>query len=317
MAGSRRVFVESSPQLTEVASVAGSIFDVQPDRILFLNQSAGGNALTIRDRLSGQDVVIYDQPGHRPVGGYLTPVGAMFRETTPDAAPNLPRMVHEWKPGEALSDLGASPFLVAKGRYAILMTTAGLFRRDVVAGVTTFVSAGGYGDVAENGDVAYDANYNDTGYQVYRFRNGVTTQLTHSIDEWGFGPVTDGVNVVYAKGYPPAYSIAFYDTSEHVLGGTGGYQAVNSWIGWGAAGQVWTRSPAGQVVQVSKFSSGSALSALGPNGEVAFINGSRRYVAVPDYNTPPREIGSSLGSAFFQNGNLFIKIGHTLFQVNP
>lgn len=321
MTGSRRVFVESSAQLTEVASVNGPIFDVQPDRILFLNQLTGGNALTIRDRLSGQDLVIYDQPGHVPVGGYLTPVGAMFREAAPDFPPNLPMMVHEWSLG-GLSDLGASLFLVVKGRYAIYMTTAGLIRRDVVADVTTIVSAGGYGDVAENGDVAYFTV--DGTSHVYLFKNGATALLSTGIGGTFLSVLTDGVNVVSSFPTSGPVEIALYDmTGKHVLSEEGSlslsqnYRLANGWVAFPSGLDVFSRSPAGQVLQVSKFTSGSVLSALGPNGEVAFTNGSRRYLAVPDYSTPPREIGSALGTAFFQNGGLFVIIGRSLFQVNP
>jgi hypothetical protein len=326
---SRRVFVESSSQLTEVAAVNGLILDVQPDRILFLNESTGGNALTIHDRVSGGDVVIYDQAGHNLEDALLTPLGAMFLE---DVNNPFLRSLHEWQ-GGALTDLGkaSASLLVIKGPYALFTLPAGLTRRDVLAGVNTLVSTGaanvGY-DVASNGDVVYWTN--GTNDQVFRFRGGLSTQLTTDAMQ-NIDPITDSVNVVYLKNK----QVTSYDTlGEHVLtpGDFGGrssgqdYQVANGWVAYTKSGvasdrQVWSHSPTGDDAQVTHFGTSSSINALGPNGEIALINAfggaSRRYLALPDYSTIPRDISSDLGSAFFQNGNLFITIGRSLFQVNP
>jgi hypothetical protein len=138
-------------------------------------------------------------------------------------------------------------------------------------------------------------------------------------------PTTDGVNVVYVKGCCGSQTVVVYDMSgeEVLIPGFGSYAAANGWLAYEKSGspqgtQVWTRSPAGQDVQASKFGSASFLRVLGPNGEIVLYNSGRRYLTVPDYNAPPRDIGGSgPGSLFFQNGNLYITIGRSLFQVNP
>lgn len=317
----RRVFVELSSNLTEVASVHGVILDAQPDRILFQRQASGGGAVAIHDRVSGNDVVIYDQPGHVPQGGFLTPLGALFLENTGSG----PTTLHEWQSG-VLSDLGTASSLVVKGGYAVFVTSAGLIRRDLTAGANAVVDPNGSeADVAANGDVVYQKSD-----EIWRFRNGVSTQLTN--DGATFGdhyPITDGVNVAYLKlslpsGYPVpiANNVAVYDaTGEHFLtpavtGATPRYRVANGWVAYTKGSQVWSRSPAGQEVQASAFASGTGLDALGPNGEIALVS-TRRYLAVPDYAAVPRNINSALGSAFFQNGGLFVTIGRSLFQVNP
>src|SRR6185295_1638511 len=107
------------------------------------------------------------------------------------AAPTT--FLHEWQPGGSI-DLGGSAFLIVKGQYAIF--TSGfamgspLVRRDVVAGVNAIVANTfqSTADVAANGDVVYVRSSN-----VFRFRNGVSAQLTNDADGKG-SPITDGVN---------------------------------------------------------------------------------------------------------------------------
>jgi hypothetical protein len=104
------------------------------------------------------------------------------------------------------------------------------------------------------------------------------------------------------------------------------YQINAGWVAFTKLGpsgqvlQVWVRSPLGQERQVSYFSTSSCIDALGPNGEVAFINtnaiaGNRRYLSVPDYDPSPTDISSALGWSFWQEGHLFVVIGRYLFQV--
>lgn len=88
------------------------------------------------------------------------------------------------------------------GHYAVWTSFDGvsqgrLRRRDLDAGVTiniepSFIAAG---SVAANGDVVYAKDS-----QVYRFRDGVSTQLTTVAR--GGSPITDGVNVVYQTQSP-------------------------------------------------------------------------------------------------------------------
>jgi hypothetical protein len=248
----------------------------------------------------------------------------MFLESTGGSAPT---MLHEWR-SSGVSDLGNASSLVVQDRYALYLAPGGLIRRDVVGGVNTTVSASGIeGDLAANGDVVYRASN-----QIFRARSGVSTQLTSDVGISNHWPATDGVNVIYSKGTGAGTIITLYDTAgEHLLASGAavtsnrGYRVVNGWVAYPKGGQLWTRSPTGQEVQATAFSSTGAIDALGPNGEIVVVNTvinpgisfyKRRFVAVPTYGTP-REIGSGLGSPFFQNGGLFITIGRSLFQVNP
>ncbi len=292
----RRVFVELSPNLTEVASVHGSILDVQPDRILVLTQTdSASTGVSIHSRVSGSDVVIYNAPGHTVTTGFLTPVGAMFLERTGSAGPTA---LHEWQSG-TLSDLGSATGLAVKGNYAAFTTGAGLVRRDVVTGTNTTVSAStGAFDVAANGDVVWQASD-----EVWRFRDGVTTQLTNDGSAFADrSPKTDGINVAYLK-VQGGFTTAVFDTAgEHILtpvplnNGDMAYRVANGWVAYtkSVAGQyeVWRRSPAGEERHVGAFTApGEVLDALGPNGEVTVLR-TRRYIVLPDNTTAPREVNS-------------------------
>ncbi len=259
--------------------------------------------------------------------GFLTPVGTMFLERTGSAGPMV---LHEWQSG-TLSDLGNATGLAVKGNYAAFTTGAGLIRRDVVTGTNTTVSAStGAFDVAANGDVVWQASD-----EVWRFRDGVTTQLTNDGSAFSDrSPKTDGINVAYLKvtSYGGFTTAVFDATGEHILtpvplSGDKGYRMANGWVAYTKSVngdyQVWSRSPAGEERHVGAFAAGptEVLDALGPNGEVTVtllgVYGGRRYLTVPDYSAAPREVNSSLGSGLFQNGGLFVTIGRSLFQVNP
>jgi hypothetical protein len=228
--------------------------------------------------------------------------------------------------------------LVVSGGFALWNSGNTLTRRDFATSQNATISTGAgndRNDVAPNGDVAYWT----TSYQIVRVRGGVSAQLTNDT-LWSTYPLTDGVNVVYRKTTPccagnQQFQIAVYDTVEHTLTspdqaqrsqGTD-YQVTNGWVAFtrtGTAGelQIWTRSPAGQELQVTRFGTSSRIEALGPGGDVVLDNAfggvTRRYLAVPNYSTQPRDIGSALvGSPLFLSGGLFIAIGRSLFRVNP
>jgi hypothetical protein len=190
------VYVESSPRLSEAETVTGLIWDVQPDRILFLESGADRGVLKIRQRTTGQDVVIMDQPNQEPQYGYLTPKGAIFMEQNGDVLTAL--IFKEWD--GMLVHLGfpnSAQSLVAKGKFAIWSSGQTLLLRDLVAGRNTAISssAGNWkNDVAENGDVVY---WGGPGYNIYRYRAGKTTAITS--DGLSTYPLTDGANVVYRK----------------------------------------------------------------------------------------------------------------------
>ncbi|MBI2927072.1 MAG: hypothetical protein HYY24_15360 [Verrucomicrobia bacterium] len=324
------IYVESSIRLSEVASVPASIWDVQPDRILWLQSASDRGILKIRQRASGQDTVAMNESGRWPRYGYLTPEGAIFVEQRGDV---LTALVYERR-SDVLVELGfpnSSGSLVANGNFAIWSMGETLVLRDLATGANTTVSTSAGNtdnDVAANGDVVYWGG----GYNVYRYQGGKTTQLSTDGGLWNTYPLTDGKNVVYRKHDPccgaQRFGLALHDgSSERMLtplelrplGPGSDYQVNNGWVaftklGTGGQLQVWTRSPTGAETQITFFGDSSRIEALAPNGEVLFRHG-RRFLSRS--GVTPLDISSSLGRVFWQDGHWWVIIGRSLFQVQP
>ena len=328
---SRNVFVESSYKLTEIESVGGKILDVQPDRILFLDNS---NFLKIRNRLSGQDSTVPPIPGKAPTYGFLSPKGAIFevRDNNPSYNNSF---IYDWSEGVLTNlDFEYASSLKVKGNYAVWNGSPQLILRDLLSGINTTVStSAGTNDVADTGEVVYTQG--DAPYQVYRYRGGINTQLTNDVNLYKIYPSTDGINVVYRKQSPDAvpamlksYAIAMYGTGGEIILAPArtqepnpgpDYQLNNGWIAYTKLDaseqlQIWTRSPTGVDNQVSFFATSSRINSLAPNGDVTFNNGNRLYLA--RYNATPIDIGTDLGKSFWQDGEWFVTIGRSLFQVD-
>lgn len=336
----RRVYVEASNNLSEVASVGGHIFDVRPDRILFLE----GRTLKIRDRSSGLDTVVINDPVIEVSYGFLSPKGAIFVAYTVN---ELRFRLYDWRDGDlvGLGLLDSSSSLKVKGKYAIWNVFSpnvaspngaySLVLRDLDSGINAQVStiAGNISnDVSASGDVAYWSADSSTKYNIYRYRAGGSVKLTNDTALWNTYPLTDGINVVYRKSTPccggnQTYAIMLYRPSGEVtlsppsrqeLRPDFDYRVNGGWVAFtrlSATGlrQVWTRSPADEEAQVSFFNTSSFIKALSPLGGVVFSN-SRTYLKEP--GMPEFQTGSGLGDYFWQDGQWFVTIGRSLFKVN-
>jgi len=168
-----------------------------------------------------------------------------------------------------------------------------------------------------------------------RYRGGTTTPLTSDTALWNVYPVTAGHNTVYRKQEPccgtQRYGLFLHDDATEIersplvaqnnwFGPMPGpdYQVNGGWAaftrrGTGGQWQVWTRSPAGTLTQITFWGDSSRVSALAPNGEVMFLHG-RRYLNVPGQQ--PLEINSGVGNAFWQDGHWWLTLGRSLFKVN-
>ena len=207
--------------------------------------------------------------------------------------------------------------MVVKGNYAIWITatnsTITLILRDLLAGTNVVISTdagNNNNDVAANGDVVYWSN----DYKVYRYRNGIGTQVGS-----GIYPVTDGVNVGYFTTYSPSDFALFDGTNETILGPrpVDDIRAVSAgWTAYTKPGtgqtQVWTRSPSGVQTQRTFFGFSSYLEALGPSGDLITSSGSRLYF-VPN-GSPPIDLGpwSFAARPFWLQGNWYASMGASL-----
>jgi len=315
------VIVEPSPRLSEVESVNGPIWDVQPDRLLYLQSIGGLNVLTIRLRPTGQDTVVASDADIVPRYGFLTPKGAIFVEQPGDVTTALVYDSHDG----VLINLGqpnSGTSLVANGNQAIWSVASTLMFRDLVAGTNTILSTSAINwknSVAVNGDVVYGGN----DLNIYRYRAGNTTQLT--TDNQSIYPSTDGINVVYSKRNGGVFlydGVSEIELSPIVLspGETSGSQLNGGWVAFTQpdfAGQlqVWRRSPSGAMSQVTFFGDSSTVAAVAPNGDVAYVHDGRLYLSQQGF--PPIGICStSVGGSLWWEGNWYIVIGRSLFLVN-
>jgi hypothetical protein len=353
------VFVESSARWSEVAAAPeGRLWDFDAGRLLYVARAAteapaypppSSADVRLRDRASGADTQLrrWFKGGYAFSWGYyrgfLHPQGAIF-----NADSDVPG-VFDWRNG-TLRQLDGSGPLVSKGSWALwwLMTLGNLADGSTVALIRYGNSNVGY-DVAPNGDAVWS---NDQSHEVFRYRAGTTTQLTNDDPLWNGGPVTDGVNVVFARGEPccgsynpyetvqKAYgAIVLYDgTGETVLGadsvgGYGpphvGYEVNNGWTAYrkrdtplAAVAQLWVRRPDGATVQATHAASTPSIAALGPNGELAYETGGRRYVIVAPYTGAPVDVGSAWTTTLAENrlewrgGSLYAFLGRSAFLVS-
>ncbi|MDQ3802620.1 MAG: hypothetical protein M3416_02035 [Acidobacteriota bacterium] len=340
---SRRVHVESNANLSEVESVGGRIVDVQPDRILFVEDTEAGLVLKIHDRVSGRDAVV----SSTSVGFgqmFLSPEGAVFEKNNET---DVFSSVFEWRDGALrnLDPLNSGNSLKVRGKYAIWNSSKEtrppdgklLILRDLAAGTQTVVSDAGAGvsDVTAGGDVVYSIPERRPGTgdpsasNVFRYRGGVTTKLTDDSNVWNISPRTDGINVAYVKATPCCSPLTFALLLHRPAGAVtlappgpweiSDHRVEGGWVAFSRPGanglfQVWRRSPADAEERLSFFNASSFVEALSPKGGVVFSAGGHTFLKEPD--SPLVEIRGARGRDFWQNEQWLVVIGRTLFRVN-
>jgi hypothetical protein len=315
---SSRIYVVSASSIVRVDSGGSLAMDADSTRLLFadayrnvwINQRPGGTRTLIR-----ADSTFDYEPY-----GWLYPLGALF-----SLYENMD--VYDWRAG-VLTDLGSS-YLDVAGNWAIHGNGFGrIVRRDLATGTEVTVTSSGIpGDVADNGDVVW-SNGN-----VYRYRDGVATQLTSDGGTGRFNvyPVTDGVNVAYLKTdnaattYPPVGRVTLWHDGVETTLSTVSYSyfpehhfAVNG--GWTAyvdrdnAGfrQVRTRAPDG----TDRLAANNAafMYALGPDGTVVYADDSGMWASRAPYTGPRTQLGVGWLRPVFHGSRLLLYLGNSVFE---
>jgi DNA-binding beta-propeller fold protein YncE len=327
---------------TELDSVSGTILDVSPDRILFLDSSGSETALKVKDRATAGTSTVPSVSPREPLYGFLTSHGAMFVALEDDNI--LTAKVYEWRDGQML-EFGfpnSTWSLLVNGDYAIWDEGTTLYRRDLNLGVTVTVDTdvgNTDNDVAANGDVAY---WDGSSYEIHRYRNGVSTQLTNDSVLWNTYPRTDGINVVYRKTSQCCNQengeVAVYTSAGEVVLDSfrnswpyppADYDAAGGWVAFtrfGAGGerQVWTRDPSGTETQASPSGTSARIVELNPNGAVMFqTEAGVLYLARPGF--APVDFGASFidgvvkgrgNYVFWQDGRWFQALGGSLYRLD-
>jgi hypothetical protein len=203
--------------------------------------------------------------------------------------------------------------------------------------VASGTSTGGASDVAANGDVVYtlsngrDAQGRDL-YNIYRVRNGGTTQLTNDAADFANGyPITDGLNVVYQRQPRTPEASDYVQTvidsngatfdlaSQNHLLGRGEYRAAGGWIAFpklgGGVPQIWTRSPAGDLKQITFFGTASLGNQLSSTGEVVLTNSGRMYLQRTADPLFDFAAGSAFLKTFAVGDQWYAFLGRTLYRL--
>jgi hypothetical protein len=300
--------------LVQVDQVPGVILDVSPTQVLYLFSSPA--RLTVKDRASGAVTTMPHVPGRQETYGWLGPHGVVAVSTTTTIDHNA--HLYEWRGGSTRIDLGevnAADSVVLRGSYLIWSNATTLYRRNLDTEQTVVVStnAGNWSnDVLPNGDVYYWTSAPE--YQINRYHNGVSDQLTQDPSTWNIFPVADGTNVVYHKGSPcctQRYALWLYDGTRHLpltapstYDPTPGiqYQAAGGWTAYvtviAGREQVWLRGPDGVAHQISDLGGSQPagrpqIVSVDPAGRVAYSVGQSLYLGVQ--NQPPVLLASDVG----------------------
>ncbi len=342
----RKVYVESSPRLAVRAEITGNPWDADAGHVLFLDPDGALPALKLLTLANGRTETVeatadfYSTWGNY---GYLTPGGAVYVRGRIDASVFPYAWLFEWQGGTPvnLAGLNSSSSLRVKGPWAIYnrQPDSGsgyeLWRRDLAAKQSTLIASNAgniFNDVAANGDAAWWTSPGD--YNARRWRDGTTLALTADVTPvaWNVYTVTDGSNVVYRKSPGTCCSgpfrIAMHDgTKETILAPAMGFEPAPG-TGYAAAGgyvayvaedgaktrQVWRHSPAGEE-QISFFGTSSEISAIAPDGTVVFVNGPRRWRAVPGQAL--QDVGSANGRVIERDGRLYLLLGRAVLDLLP
>jgi len=310
--------VESTNAWTELASGGRQALDTDATRFLYVDSAAGQPAqMKVRPLGGGAATTLLDIPAGegRDVEGYLFPGGAIFATQ---------RGIYEWRGGNTtlLAASGTAYTLDVNGSWAVWNVGSTLYRRNLTAGTTEVVttqSVNNGNEVALNGDVAY---LRTPDYDVVWWRGAPIGGLQVAPAEF---PLTDGTQVIFVRdgnsiwlyrngGVQVLASIAV-PLTQHVH-----YDVNNGWAAWVTTGagnslEVWTMDPAGTRRRASSGGS-SVLAALGPQGQVVFTTGGRRYLVEAPYTSAPRDIGGDIGTIRFEGDELYVFVGRSAFRVN-
>jgi hypothetical protein len=339
----RQVFVSTRGGLNVADTFQGTILDIDAARALTFDDTVIPYVVRLYDRAADTNQIIWTATStdEHVRYGFLTPGnGALFvRET---AEGQFYEALFEWR-GGALTQIGsANAFsLVVKGAWAAFYAPAGpgsaLFLRDLTAGTNIQVvtnPAQTELDVAPDGRLYFTST--SSPYEILEFNPnpppGTTTQLTASAPRSSIEPLTDGINLVFARTDDAgARSIVLRTQAgvEEVLA-TGlattnsgeSYQIAGGWTAFVRRDNgVWIRTPDGTLRQVSTTGWIEALDASGD-----LIYATNVTVGLESYTTRSlvkangfvRELGEVVGGKVdFIDGAPVIFAGHQLIETPP
>ncbi|WP_438026631.1 hypothetical protein [Sorangium sp. So ce233] len=321
-------YVEESPKLSMVQRAPGSIIDFDATRILFLDHDY---QLGVVDRATELVTYIGELQPPTPYTrtedyGALTPSGVVMQSWN--------GYLFAWANGR-FSTTERQGWIDAVNGDSLLWMTPDEDRINLLTLSTdvdtTFHLRPGttspfQADIAASGDIYYST------YEEPSIRGPGELRLG---DHPGYlqRPITDGTNVAGRWWNGAVCSSYLYtaDGQEVFLGDSRQGNAAGLLVhaGYtaflksdGAVNQVWVRTPAGDLHQLSDFPTPSRFDqqrlrighdGISDTGDVVFLNDGKRYIGRP--GEEPEEIGSDLGHARWFDGGWYVTLGNTLFEV--
>jgi hypothetical protein len=326
------IYVESSPYLTELASVPTAILDFDPQRLLWKDTSVSPPVLKITDFVAATEETILPQDPASPwLDGVLSDVGAIVERDPPTPGIEL----GDWSNG--ILQLVPAPLdvYVVAGPWALLTDNAdSLVLRDLATTTDTTLVAADVGPsrffLRPDGQVLFVApNANGP---VSRHVGGVTTSISPNDAKERFPLVTDGTGAAWGRRESPTtYSLQLWDggTGEIELAPTSSHQPTlvmnQGWLGYSRAGsggipQAWVRSPGGTSTQLTFFGVATLSRVLDADstGAVRFRSlSSSRVVQARPGNPVLLELTRGHSRNFERFGDtLYLAIGRTLFRLD-
>lgn len=289
-----------SSRLTEVASltVEGRLLDIAPDRVVYVR----GDFVIVRTVSTGEERMVFAESTARNTTAWLFPGGVLLSLNGGSFKPNGMREIGgsgAWTlPGYGVGVSGRwVTWLVDQGVQVIHRDDA-VARRFTTAPLPADKAVDSY-SVAEDGTIvlalrprAAPGGDPSGKTQLYRLREAAVEQITFDTTAAALFPSTDGANVVYTRRTSTAdgersQTMLLTPAGEQALSAPGpagyGYRAVGGWVAFtlpDAAGvrQGWTRSPAGELRQVTSGATPGSVT-LGPDLQMVVWTGDRMYFA--------------------------------------
>jgi len=325
------VTIETSPHVATSETVPGRVFDLDASRLLWGNED--GTTVTLRDRSSGTDQVIYSstslltkvgilQLGYADQFQFLTqklddagaallvaPAGLIL----PTLPPFHTALLTRNQSGLSTVLQGDVLSFLENGHFALAASTAGSTLVDLASATATALpvtaSSEASPSLGADGIVAYQDKVT---HHVILWQAGATTDLGP-----GSAPVTDGVDTIWSVN--PS-TLQLRDGSGNVAqiaNATGPYLVAGGWAAFtrsqNGPSQVWVRSPAGVETQIGPYAS-AKLETLDASGDVTLCySGSTRAMSIG--GGAPSDVSSCLGTAkWISPGKLQLAMAGAILQ---
>lgn len=324
------IFVEASPDLTEVIAIGRRVLDIDGTRVLYVDVAG---MVHVRRRSDGQDTAIgpIADAGTVPAAGYLTSTGAAFVSMPGSADAEL----FAWRGNgpavlvDAFSVQDGDAWQI-RGDWAYSRVFGGVDRVNLATGATSTAVCPAMQPnpllspaYAPNGTVLCpEMSPNDI--MLVTDRGGVRAPFA-TVPQSGMSTMLfDGTVVTYVNGQGVVSVAAGGPVVQ--LGDLPNMQfprlqfdVGGAWVAYtkrsmtSSAMQIWRRGPDGTPALLTPFAMDSVVDGVAGDGSTLVITGGQtRYLSVGD--PMPAHVGSELGAPRMRSDGLYIVLGRSALK---